>query len=687
MRRLQVAALGIALSSSAGAQQADTTGALPDTASVARLDRIVITALRLPSELGAATYAAAHKGPDFTRLARPGLGLNEPLHAIPGVQVDNRFNYSLGERITVRGFGARTQFGVRGVRVMVDGIPATMPDGQTTLNHLDLGTIESVEVIRTPAAAVHGNAAGGVIAMRTSPPPESPLAIGTRTVAGSDGLLRTQFDIGGTTDQGSYLVHVGRLAFDGYRDFNTARNRYFSARTTTNLRTADLAVVVHQVRFDAENPGALPDSMVRDPSVAFPTNVAQRTGQSGRHSQAGVTLQQPLGAIRLSTSAYGVRREFVNPILPRIIDLTRRAGGGRVALGSADPATRVQWEAGFESALQKDDRLNHTNVSGERGALTLDQDERVLMRAAMAAARTHLGPRITVEAGIRRDATEFSVRDHLISDTNPDDSGERAMRAWSPSVGVSASVADGTRIFVNYGTAFETPTTTELANRPDGAGGFNPDLRPQRTRSFEGGVNGFGQRLYYQAALYRSRVSGALVPFEVPNTPGRQFFRNAATATHRGVELMVGGSALTAFEFRAAYTWTDARYGRYVVGTAVHDGKRLPGIAPHRLETVVRFTQGRAFIDLESRYQSWMPANDDNSARSASYLVHSVRGGARGIAIGGMQAVPYAGIENLFDRQYVTAVTVNAAAGRFYEPGRPRSFYAGLDLSFPIGTR
>jgi iron complex outermembrane recepter protein len=665
----------------------DTLSAITgDTVRVESLDRIVITALRLPAELGGATYAAARNGPDVTRRARPGLGLAEPLHGIAGVQVDNRYNFSLGERITVRGFGARTQFGVRGVRILVDGIPATMPDGQTTLNHLDLGRVHAVEVIRTPVAAVYGNAAGGVISVQTAPAPAAPIAADMRLVSGSNGLRRRQLGVGGTTPEGTYLLTVGRLDYDGFRAHNSATNRYFSARTGTELGTAELSLAVHQVQFDALNPGALPDSMVRsDPSAAFPNNVAQNTGQSGRHSQAGVTFNQPLGRMRLSTAAYGVRRRFENPILPRIIDLSRRAGGGRVVLGSNGHSTRVEWDAGVETAVQKDERANYANVAGDRGAVTLDQDERVSMRAGFAAARGRILDRLTVEVGIRRDATEFSVRDRLITETNPDDSGEREMRAWSPSIGISTLVTPRLRLFANLGAAFETPTTTELANRPDGAGGFNPDLRPQRTRSREIGVNGFARNLFYQGAVYHSRVTGSLVPFEVPGTPGRQFFRNAASATHRGAELMVGGSPVAGITARVAYTYTDARYDDYAVGETSFHGHRIPGVAPQLLETLLRFATTRAFLDVETRYQARMPVNDDNTAHSAAYAVHGLRAGFGTLRLGGFAGMPYLGVENILDRRYNSSVTVNAAAGRYYEPGPPRALYAGVDLSLQSG--
>jgi iron complex outermembrane receptor protein len=655
----------------------------PDSVPTARLDEIVVSALRLPIGITDAAYAVASNGPDMTRRGRAGLGLTEPLHGIPGVQVDNRYNYALGERITVRGFGARTQFGIRGVRVLVDGIPATMPDGQTTLNHLDLGTIDQVEVVRTPVAALYGNAAGGVIAIRTARPPSSPIALMSRFVTGSDGLARRQASVGGSTHAGSYLLHAGRLDYDGYRHHSSAQNRYLSARAATDIGPASVSLAFHSAAYDALNPGALTDSLLRiDRTAAFPFNVAQATGESGRHSQAGVTVEGPLRRFVLAASLYGLRRELENPIPPRIIDLSRKAGGFRMSIGtapSADP--RLQWDAGLEWAEQRDERLNHTNEGGARGALTLDQKERVRVSSAFATVRARLTRRALLQFGLRADATTFEVADRLVAATNPDDSGERKMRSWNPSVGVSQRVGKVARIFANLGTAFETPTTTELANRPTGAGGFNPELNPQKARSIEIGLNGFTARSYYQAALYATRVRGALVPFEVPDAPGRQFFRNAAAATHRGAEVMAGGKPLEGLDVRAGYTYTDARYRDFLAGAVSYAGKQLPGVAPHRVETLVRLRSSRAYLDLETRYQSRIPANDSNSVHSAAFAIHGARAGLTRLRWARLSGAPFIGIENLLNRRYNTSVVVNAAAGRYFEPGPGRTLYMGVDLA------
>ncbi|HEX6911247.1 MAG TPA: Plug domain-containing protein, partial [Longimicrobium sp.] len=196
--------------------------AQPDTARVVPLDTVRVLGAPVPAVRAPFPVSVVREGE--IRAARPGLGLSEALAAVPGVQVDNRYNYALGERISVRGFGARAQFGVRGVRVLVDGIPATLPDGQTTLNHVDPSALGRAEIVRGPASALYGNASGGVIHLSSAPPPAAPLASEHRVVAGAHGLLRAETSVGGRAGAASYRAFVSRLGYEGYRAHASAEN-------------------------------------------------------------------------------------------------------------------------------------------------------------------------------------------------------------------------------------------------------------------------------------------------------------------------------------------------------------------------------------------------------------------------------------------------------------------------------
>lgn len=673
-------ALACALAAPAAAQT-DTSAVGLDTVTVQVLGGTV-PQLRAPFPVSVVREAEI-------RQARPGLALNEALAAIPGVQVDNRFNYALGERISIRGFGARAQFGVRGIRVLVDGIPATLPDGQTTLNHVDPSQLGRAEVIRGPASALYGNASGGVIRLTSAPPPDAPLATEHRLLAGGDGLLRGETSAGGRTGALGYRAWVSHLRYDGYREHSEARNT-LAGGSLSLARGADQArLTFSAVRYDALNPGSLSDSLLRvDRRRAFARNVQQRTGEEGQQGQLGLWWRRAIGAGALEVAAYGLARSIDNPIPTSIIDLDRRVHGGRAAWSGQ--AGWLGWTVGGELERQRDDRRNFANTAGERGTLALDQLERVTSSSAFAQATATPLARVDVLAALRYDRFRFRADDRLVTGANPDDSGARTMEQVSPAVGVSVALTPGATVYANVATAFETPTTTELANRPNGAGGFNPELDPQRTVSVEvGAKTRLGPGVWVEAAAYRARIEDALIPFEVPGAPGRTFFRNAGRANHRGFEAAAVLTPREGWTARASYTHTDARFGRYVVNGADREGNRVPGISPHRWELSLLASPARGpFAGIDARYVSSTPVADTDAEgefASPAYALVDLRGGWEGLRVGGLTFSPFAGVTNLLDGTYNTSVVVNAFGRRYYEPGPGRSAYAGLRMR--IGPR
>lgn len=691
VRRPIARTLALALSTAAmpviAAAQRDGTAA--DT--VPRhygIDTLAVRVLRTPVAQLRAPFAVSVAGGPAQRQAKPGLALNEPLAGLPGVQVENRFNYALGERISVRGFGARAQFGVRGVRVLLDGLPATLPDGQTNLNHVDVGSVERADVIRGPASALYGNASGGVVRLSTIPAPPVPLGSEYRVTTGADGLLRLQSSAAGTLGPFDYRASLTRLNYDGYREHQSARNTLGGLNLGVRRGADAVRLAFTAVRYDAQNPGALTDSLLRvDRAQALASNVAQKAGERGHQGQLGLTWEHALGPGALEVTAYGLARSVDNPIPVRYIDLERKAGGARAVLnGALGPLLR--WTVGSEWEAQHDQRVNHANNAGARGALLLDQREHVTSAAGFAELSAAAGP-VDVLAALRYDRFRFSVDDRLVAAGDPDDSGARTMDAWSPMAGVSVSAAPWLAFYANVATAFQTPTTTELANRPDGAGGFNPLLRPERTRSVEAGAKARRGSAWAELAVYRARVRDALVPFEVEGAPGRQFYRNAGEAIHRGIEASAGARPIAPLLLRAAYTWTDARFGEYVLGGMELRGNRVPGIAPHRVEASAFWSRGTGpFAGIDLRHAARTPVADTDAAgafASPAYTTVDVRGGWAELRAGRVRASPTAGVTNVLDVRYNTSVVINAVRGRFYEPGPGRSLYVGMEVKLGRG--
>ena len=655
---------------------------------------VVVSVLRSPVRLDRLPFSASvMAGPNLAEGAA-GLFIEEALHALPGVRVQNRYNASVGERISIRGFGARSQFGVRGIKILVDGIPATLPDGQTTLDHLDVGSLGRVEALRGPAAALYGNGAGGVILFRSAAPYEGTYRQEATAVVGSDGLLRLQATGSGTAGAIGVRASVARSVFDGFRNnasesgedpYSRAERTTINAGLTSEAGGGTLSVQLSGLDLAALNPGSLPIDLFEEGSnQAWGFNVARKTRKDVRQGQAGVSWIGPLGGVDGVFSAYGVRRELDNPIPNRVIDLKRSGGGVRVALGKEwDGSARTgRVDFGVEGEFQGDDRRNYANEAGEAGDLQVDQQESVRAVAVFGQVLLPLGARLEAMGALRVDRLNFNADDRLVGADNPDDSGDRTMGGVSPSVGLHLDLGDH-GLFASLARSFETPTTTELANQPDRAGGFNPDLEPQQGWTVESGIRGtLGNRSAYDITVFNTTLTNQLVPFEVPDAPGRTFYRNAGKSRVRGFEFSTRTELSSLLAMRLAYGYVDARFTEFSVGDNTFDDNRVPGLSPHRLEGALRMGGGVWFGELRVERRGEVPANDANDAAADGFTLVELRFGATGVRAGNLRLSPFAAITNVTDVRYASSVVVNAFGGRYFEPGPDRGGYLGLSLTW-----
>ena len=442
--------------------------------------------------------------------SEPGLSLQNALRGVPGIQISERGHFALGERILIRGMGYRAAFGVRGLQAFLNGVPLTMPDGQSMLDVVDPVFIGSSELLRGPSSLFWGNASGGVLHL-TSAQSSSPLRL--RYMRGSYGLNHLLASTGLKLGPHQIQAYASLVEKDGYRAHSKG---YFfraglSTRTTPGPKTI-LMVTLNAAIQDVLSPGSLTlEQLSFDPKQADPRYVTTAAGKTSTHLQGGVTLHTQMGLGNLSATIYGVRRSLENPLTFAWSELERVAGG-LYAQFQMDIGSTIGFTTGLDLRQLRDDRLRFNNDAGRQGDRTiLDQQENVGSFAVFAGLSTQLSSRIGVSAGVRLDQLQFEMTDHL--HTNGDQSGSRDFTALSPSLGLSYRTTPLTW-YANWSTAFETPTTTELINSPSGMGGFNSDLHPQQTRGVETGVRGQldDLKLKLDFALFSLRINDRLLP-------------------------------------------------------------------------------------------------------------------------------------------------------------------------------
>jgi iron complex outermembrane receptor protein len=430
--------------------------------------------------------------------------------------------------------------------------------------------------------------------------------------------------------------------------------------------------------------------LARNPRLPDSLNITRRSRKAVVQSQLSLLAARGDGANTVNASFFVGGRTLDNPLPFAIVAVDRQVAGG--SLHGAVRTTRLPWPvrlgAGVDAQRQVDDRLNFENCAAvaatapattlcpkagnERGAVRLDQQERIGGLGGYVRVEAEAPHRLFASAALRYDRVHFAVRDRFITAANLDDSGTRALSAVSPMFGIAWRARPLLSVYANLNTAFETPTITELTNQDNGAAGLNAMLDPQRTRTAEVGVQGLlWSRVRADIALFRATVLDELVPFDVPNQPGRRAFRNAGRTSRQGIETNLNAST-SVFDVGIAHTWSRFAFDTYRVGTANYDGKVIPGIPAHLLQAYLTARRAGWFATIDGTASSRVSASDASTVFAAGYAAWNARAGYAAPRVGRLRLEPTVGIENLFDRRYAGSVVINATRARFFEPGLPR---------------
>ncbi len=644
-------------------------------------------------------FAITRLNPDSLRPQLRRVSVGDLLFGVLGVQVQSRNNPTQDARIAVRGFGARSAFGVRGVKVLRDGIPLSLPDGQTPMDWLDLETIGTVEVIRGTAAALYGNAAGGVLDFRTLDAATVPSELRARFWDGGN-ARRAQVMGSGTVQpagrpERTWLASITHTRTNGPRAFAEQEATSGFARLEGTFRNTRLKVLASG--FDmprAQNPGALTAAeLASDVRLADSLSITRNAGKTVRHGQVGVVAEQGTADDGLAAAAWIGARDLDNPLPFAVVTVDRRNMGLWVRGTSSHvwQGFTGRMSAGVDIQSVNDERRNLENcfnrsvsarcpTASDRGVVRVDQREVVQSEGAFV--RYELGIPRTLEASValRWDQIRFRVNDRFVTPTNLDDSGEEGQIAVNPMFGLTWRVRPSLSLYTNFSSAFETPTITELTTQGDGSAGLNASLAPQRTRTLETGIRGVvGTRTWVDLAVFEARTRDELVPFDVPDAPGRRAFRNAGRTSRRGLEASLR-TLLGRGDAGVAYTASRFRFEEYEVAGTQFDGNALPGIPVHQVNAWVTTRRGDWFATLDVVGASSASVNDAATERADGFAAVGVRAGAD-VALNRWTVSPMIGMENAFDRRYASAVLVNASRGRFYEPAPPRTIFAGFRVT------
>jgi iron complex outermembrane recepter protein len=680
---------------------------------LAQTESVVVTGSPRAQRVLDAPFAISTVDAEALRHAGPMVNLSEALGSVPGLVVNNRNNYAQDLQISARGFGARAGFGVRGLRLYTDGIPATMPDGQGQVAHFDLAGAQRIEVLRGPFSVLYGNSSGGVIALFSAPVTTAVAELGLD--AASFGMRQVRASVAAPLGGGFDLrASLSKLETDGFRPQSAADRRLANLRLGWRGGNDRVVLLVSDHAQNAQDPlGLSLSDLQADPQGTAAAATLFNTRKTIAQTQAGMNWRHQFadgGVLRESSLSLHSGRRSVAQVLSiptaaqgnvrhggGVIDFDRRFEGMEARLQFGWPG--VDAVAGVAVERQTDDRLGYENFTGTaaaptavgvQGKLRRDETNSAESRDAFLQGEWAISPAVSATAGVRAGRVTVDVKDHYISGLNGDDSGSLRFDYTNPVLGLRWKAAPGWVLHASAARGFESPTLGELAYSADNSG-FNKTLQGQTSRQAELGSKWRSPALDVDATLFMVNTDDEIGVRT--NTGGRSSFQNVGRTKRHGAELATTWRPATGLRLQTALTWLHAAYadgfstctsapcptaGNPVV--AVPAGNRIAGTQRASAWAQAAWRSGPLDGEwaLEWRATARTMANDLNTAAAPGYALAHLRWSGK-LAMGDRDALELlARVDNLFDRDHVGSVIVNDGNGRFFEPGAPRSLLLSL---------
>ncbi len=645
------------------------------------------------------------------------MTLSESLIRVPGITAQNRTQSAQDPQISSRGFGARSSFGVRGIRVYVDGIPLTMPDGQGQPGVVDLSAIKSIEVMRGPFSALYGNSSGGVIQLFTEDAPQSPV-VGTTAMFGSYNTKRQVMDAAGQIDGLEYLLNVSNFETDGYRDNSESDKQAVTAKFKLNISNdTKLTTLVNWFEQDAQDPLGLPrvatandPSAFSDPKAVPNSAIRANTNVSRSHAQVGFNLEHALNNNnKINIMTYVGNRE----------NLQFLSTSATTAVGRASEISREFWGAdlrwdnngsiadmpynvslGLNYGKSEDARLDINTDRGVKrpiiagngnSALNRDEDNIVDNFDQYIQGKLSVSNSVDIHAGARHTKVELEVKDNfLTAGAAPgglgNNSGSVEYKKTTPVIGAVWKVNPAFNLYANYGKGFETPTFIEAAYNSVNAGATpNLNLKPSESRNFEFGAKAFiADNTQVNLNLFRVTTKDEIVILQT-NAANRSVFTNANDTKRTGAELSIDSQFSNNISTYFSYSLLNAKFDSDFTGASglVASGNKIPGTYKTQLygEVAWKYAPLGFMTAFEGRHNSKVYVNDINGDTAPSYTIFNVRAGFEQ-NLTSWNFREYLRVENMFDKEYIGSVRVNDGNSRFFEPGADRNYLLGLSANY-----
>lgn len=637
------------------------------------------------------------------QFAQPMVNTSESLARVPGIFAPNTTRFSSDQQISSRGFGARSAFGVRGIRLYVDGIPQSMPDGQGQMGTFPLASAERMEVMRGPFSALYGNSSGGVLQIVTRDG-KGPHRVSASAYAGSYDTWRTGLLAEGGSGNFGYIVDASRYDSDGYRDHSAVRRDQLNGKLTWKGTDTKATLVMNSIDQPMnEDPQGLSRAQMEADrrQVASASTLAMNAGGNKKQTHLGLNLEHQLTKNdTLQAVAWaGVRETLGRLTTPFNAAAVIRGSGGISYIDRDFSGVDLRWTHkantwtgpltvtfGLNYEYMKDLRKGFENINGEKGVLRRDEDNLVTNSGQYVQAEWSVGQDWILSGGVRSTRVFFKNKDRFIVGVNPDDSGDATYRETTPVLGVVYHLNQRVNLYANAGKGFETPTFIEMAYRAGGLSGLNFDLQPSTSRNYEFGVKSLiGDTTRLNAAVFHVVTDDEIVTDS--SSFGRTVYANAGKTKRKGLELSAESELANNLNLAVAYTLLDARFEDSFTNSTgtIPGGNKIPG-APRSTffgELAWQHPSSGFSTAIEARYSSKVHVDDLNSDAAESYTIYNWRAGFEQ-RFGGVRLSEFLRVENVGNKEYVGGVSVNDSNSRFFFPAAERNYLLGITASINL---
>ena len=590
-----------------------------------------------------------------------------------GLWITNSENQAQDNRMAIRGFGARSAFGIRGLKIILDGVPLTTPDGQSQVDNIPFQLIENVEIMKSLSSTRYGNASGGVVSINTF----SNLADNYIVEAGygSYGYKNIKGTYLTNSEKSSTILNISQAESDGYRDHSSYLNKSLFFKHARKFQ--DMNLKFNLLYFDspyAFDPGGLNIESVEENRLqARDRNVLYNSQESIKQIQTGVVLDWDTKLGEVNSNVYYSNRDFVG-LLPftngGYVELNRDFAGVEISI--KDKSQNFEWMVGTSIQDQKDDRKRFENNEGEKGAITLDQIESFRSYGAFALG-SYNKENYSIQSGVRFDLHEISLDDNVGIDQQYVEYS-KSLKAFSPNVGFIYNLNKKDEVYINYGKSYETPSLSELSANPNGVG-FNGDLNPMNSSGFDLGFRNKSQNLSYSITAFYINTKDEIVRYELEGFEGMNFYRNLGTSKRIGTEIEVSYNLGNSGVLNASYTQAKYEFKNQEVSGD------LPGIPKSNFALEWLYGYKDFDLKLDLKYVNSLYADNNNEVKVPSYLLSNIALKNK-FNLKGFFLEVGLHVRNLLDEKYYDNIRTNAFGNRFYEPASIRSFILSIKTTF-----